>query len=223
MSDAPNARLTIDVVSDVVCPWCYIGKRRLESALAELAMSEPGLKPIVSWHPFELNPDLPREGIDRREYVRRKFGDGDRARGVYDRLCAVGTQVGLPLALDAISRQPNTREAHRLIAWGQGQGDADKLVERLFRAFFMEGRDIGDVDALATIAAQAGYDGAAARAYLAGDEGREQVEATSQRMRELGVNGVPFFIFDNKVAVSGAQEPDTLLEAIAEARQREIA
>jgi predicted DsbA family dithiol-disulfide isomerase len=221
MADTPNPRLTIDVISDVVCPWCYIGKRRLEAALAELAMSEPDLRAFVSWHPFELNPDMPREGIERREYVRRKFGDGEQARGVYDRVRAIGTQVGLPFAFDSIARQPNTREAHRLIAWGQGQGDADKLVERLFRAFFVEGRDIGDVDALATIASQAGYDGAAARAYLAGNEGRELVEATSQRVRDLGVNGVPFFIFDNKVAVSGAQEPGTLLEAIAEARERE--
>ena len=220
MRDTQTVNLTIDVISDVVCPWCYIGKRRLEAALAKLAASQPELRPRVSWHPFELNPDMPPEGVDRREYVRGKFGDGERARAIYERLVGVGDQVGLALAFDAIPRQPNTRDAHRLIAWGQGQGDADALVERLFRAFFMEGCDIGDRASLAALAGEAGYDADAARAYLASDEGRELVEAASRRARELGVNGVPFFIFDNKVAVSGAQESDTLLEAIAEARRK---
>jgi len=220
MRDTQAVRLTIDVISDVVCPWCYIGKRRLEAALAKLAASQPELRPRVSWHPFELNPDMPPEGVDRREYVRQKFGDGERARAIYERLVGVGDQVGLALAFDAIRRQPNTRDAHRLIAWGQGLGDADALVERLFRAFFMEGCDIGDRAALAALAGEAGYDAVAARAYLASDEGRELVEAASRRARELGVNGVPFFIFENKVAVSGAQESDTLLEAIAEARRK---
>jgi len=220
MRDTQTVNLTIDVISDVVCPWCYIGKRRLEAALAKLAASQPELRPRVSWHPFELNPDMPPEGVDRREYVRQKFGDGERARAIYERLVGVGDQVGLALAFDAIRRQPNTRDAHRLIAWGQGLGDADALVERLFRAFFMEGCDIGDRATLAKLAGEAGYDADAARAYLASDEGRELVEAASRRARELGVNGVPFFIFENKVAVSGAQESDTLLEAIAEARRK---
>ena len=218
MPPGANERLVVDVISDVVCPWCWIGKRRLEAALALLAEREPLVRPVVSWHPFELNPDLPREGIARRTYVERKFGGEDGARGVYERIRAIGATVGLPFAFDAITRMPNTLDAHRLIAWAQRQGDADPLVERLFRAFFVEGRSIGDRDTLAVVAAQSGLDAAASRALLDSDELEDEVLAMGARVRELGVEGVPFFIFDGRVAVSGAQEPQALLEAIAQAR-----
>ena len=218
MPDPSTDRLTIDIISDVVCPWCYIGKRRLDAALAELAVRAPAVRPFVSWHPFQLNPDLPRAGIDRRAYVEGKFGSPERAREVYERVREVGVEVGIPFAFEAITRQPNTRDAHRLVSWAQAQGDADALVERLFRAYFLEGRFVGEHEVLAAIAGEAGLDAAAARAYLATDQGDDAIVAMDRRVRELGVGGVPFFIFDGRIAVSGAQEPQALLDAIAEAR-----
>ena len=218
MPDPAAEKLTIDIISDVVCPWCYIGKRRLEAALAELAAREPAVRPVVSWHPFKLNPELPREGIDRRTYVEDKFGGPERAREVYERVREVGALVGIPFAFGAIARQPNTRDAHRLISWAQAQGDADALVERLFRAYFLDGRFVGDREVLAAIAGDAGLDADAAREYLASEQGEDTVAAMDRRVRELGVGGVPYFIFGGRVAVSGAQEPETLLDAIAEAR-----
>ncbi len=211
---------TIDVVSDVVCPWCYIGKRRLEAALARLRETNPELPVEVRWHPFQLNPDMPSEGITRKRYVETKFGGAEGARRVYTRVGAAGTTAGIDFAFDAIAHQPNTLDAHRLITWGQErpEGDSDALVERLFRAFFLEGRPLGSREELARLAADAGYDEADARAFLDSDAMVSVVADADQRAREMGVSGVPFFILGGKVAVSGAQEPEALLEAIAQAR-----
>ena len=152
--------VVVDVVSDVVCPWCYIGKRRLEAAIAQLRASNPDLPFEVRWHPFQLNPDLPAEGVDRQAYLEAKFGGPGRTKQVYERVMAAGRSVGIPFDLDAIKRQPNTLAAHRLVAWAQSrtEGDADALVEGLFRANFVEGRFVGSVDELAGIATAAGYD-----------------------------------------------------------------
>lgn len=209
--------MPVDVISDVVCPWCYIGRRRLGEALALFAADEPEVRPVVSWHPFQLNPDLPREGISRRAYVDAKFGG--RAAGVYDRVRAVGKAVGIDFAFEKIERQPNTFDAHRLISWAQARGDAEEVVERLFRAYFLEGRLIGDRDVLAAIAFEAGLSADAARRYLSTDEGTDAIAGMDRRVRELGVEGVPFFIFDGKVAVSGAQEAAVLVDAMREARR----
>ena len=211
---------TIDVVSDVVCPWCYIGKRRLEAALARLRETDPDLPVEIRWHPFQLNPDVPAEGIDRRQYVEAKFGGPERARQVYARVGSAGETVGIRFAFDAIERTPNTLDAHRLIAWAQTrrEGDADALVEALFRAYFLEGRYIGDPEELVRVAAAAGYDPDDARKFLASDDMKEAVGDANVRARSMGISGVPFFIFGGKTAVSGAQEPEALLEAIAQAR-----
>lgn len=212
--------IVIDVVSDVVCPWCYIGKRRLEAAIAQLRESDPDLPFAIRWHPFQLNPDLPPEGVDRKAYLEAKFGGPDRAKQIYERVTAAGRTVDIPFAFDAIARQPNTLDAHRLVAWAQSrnEGDADALVEGLFRANFLEGRYVGDRDELADIAVAAGYDPDDARAFLASDELRDAVAQADVRAREMGIGGVPFFIFDGKTAVSGAQEPATIVEAIRRAR-----
>ena len=212
--------LTIDVISDVVCPWCYIGKRRLEATLEALRTTQPDLEVNVRWHPFQLNPDLPREGTGRREYLEHKFGGPERARQIYARVTAAGQSVGIPFAFDAIERQPNTLDAHRLIAWAQSRddGDADRIVERLFRAYFVEGRFVGDHDELASLAGDAGFPVEEARRLLASNELESAVATADQQARRLGVTGVPFFIFDGKVAVSGAQEPAALLAGIAQAR-----
>ncbi len=212
--------LTVDIVSDVVCPWCYIGKRRLDTALAQLRDAEPALQINVHWHPFQLNPDLPREGVARRSYLAAKFGGPEQASQVYARVSAAGESVGIPFAFDAIERQPNTLDAHRLIAWAQSrhEGDADTLVDRLFHAYFVDGRFLGDRNELIVLAQAAGYDADDARAFLASDELTAKVANADQRARDQGVSGVPFFIFGGKTAVSGAQEPRVLLEAIAQAR-----
>jgi predicted DsbA family dithiol-disulfide isomerase len=214
---APPRILSVDVISDVVCPWCYIGRRRLGAALALLAGREPDVQPRVRWHPFQLNPDLPREGISRSAYLEAKFGGRERAHGIYERVRAAGRSVGIDFAFDRIERQPNTLDAHRLIAWAQSQGRGEDIVERVFRAYFLDGRAIGDRAVLAAVAVEAGLDSDAASAMLASDEGAAEVAATDRRVRALGVTGVPFFIFGGRVAVAGAREPDTLVEAMMQA------
>jgi predicted DsbA family dithiol-disulfide isomerase len=212
--------LTVDVVSDIVCPWCYIGKHRLEAALATLREAEPSLDVQVRWHPFELNPDVPVEGIERARYLEAKFGGAARAAAIYARVREAGESAGLALDFDAISRQPNTRDAHRLIAWTQARQPqaTQALVERLFRAYFVEGRFVGDREELAHLATEAGVPEAAARAFLASGDLAAEVRQAETRAQDLGITGVPFFIFDGRVALSGAHEPATLLDAIGQAR-----
>jgi predicted DsbA family dithiol-disulfide isomerase len=206
--------LEVDVISDVVCPWCFIGKRRLEAALAELARKRPDVRPVVRWHPFELDPDVPHGGVPRKAYREAKFGGPERTAAIHARLSAVGESVGIAFDFDAIAVQPSTLDAHRLIAWAQSRGDAGGLVERLFAAFFVEGRDIADRSELARLAAEAGIDADAAAAMLASDEKAADVRQMERRALEIGVSGVPFFIFGGRVAAAGAQEPSTLLDAI---------
>jgi len=221
-ADRPSDTLAVDVISDVVCPWCYIGKRKLEAALSDLKAREPALDIAVRWHPFQLNPDIPAGGIPRSSYLAAKFGGTDRAAEVYSRVRAVGAEVGIPFAFERIVVQPNTLQAHRLIAWAQARGDLDAvsaLVERLFRAYFIDGDPIGDREQLVDTAAAAGFDPAEVRAMLASDENRDVVAAEDREARSVGIQGVPFFIFNGRVAVSGAHDPPTLLDAIAAARQ----
>lgn len=210
--------LSIDIVSDVVCPWCYIGKRRLESALAQRSSDQPQ-QTQVRWLAFQLNPDIPAGGVERRSYLERKFGGPERAKQIYARVKAAGDEVGIAFNFDGIVRQPNTVDAHRLTAWAQDLDPvaADVLVERLFRAYFIEGVDIGTIDALAALAGEAGFDAVAARSWLASDAGRAAIEAEECRARALGVTGVPFFVFNQRLAVSGAQPPEVLLDAIEQA------
>jgi predicted DsbA family dithiol-disulfide isomerase len=214
---ASAGRLFVDVVSDVVCPWCYIGKRKLEAALSRLG-EEPGLAVTVRWHPFELNPDLPAQGVPRAAYLQAKFGGAARADEIYARVRAAGDEVGIAFAFERIQLQPNTFDAHRLIAWAQDRGGADRLVERLFRAYFIEGRYIGAVDELVALAAEVALPADEARAMLMSEALRTAVDAESREARDAGIGGVPFFIFNGRTAVSGAHDPETLLEAIAAAR-----
>ena len=213
-----QTRLVVDVVSDVVCPWCFIGKHKLEAAIAKLRQAESSLETSVRWHPFELNPDLPRDGIPRMEYLERKWGSVARAEENYVRVRSAGESVGIGFRLDRIERQPNTFDAHRLVAWAQGQGDANALVERLFAAYFIEGRRVGDRDELARLAAESGLSQDDAREMLASDTLKDDVANEAREALDVGVRGVPFFIFNGRMALSGAQDPETLLEAIAAAR-----
>ncbi|MGZ9059239.1 MAG: DsbA family oxidoreductase [Burkholderiaceae bacterium] len=215
--------LSIEIVSDVVCPWCYIGKRKLEAALARRA-SDDAQRVQVRWLAFQLNPDIPEGGVDRRSYLEQKFGGPERAKQIYARIKAAGDEVGIPFDFERIVRQPNTVDAHRLTAWAQDLdlAAADALVERLFRAYFVDGINIGDIDALAELAGDAGFDATAARAWLASESGRTDIEAEERRARALGVTGVPFFVFNHRLAVSGAQPPEVLLEAIEQAETAKL-
>src|SRR5579859_1218606 len=196
--------MRIDVVSDVICPWCYIGKRRLTSALQQ----RPEVEAKILWHPFQLNPDMPPEGMARERYIAAKFGGGAHASRIYQNVTDVGAAVGIPFHFERIRVTPNTRDAHRLIRRATESGDADPVVEALFNAYFIEGRDIGDAETLATIAAEAGLDGEDAARFLASRDGAEEVLAEDMSARRIGINAVPCFIFERKYVVSGAQEPE---------------
>ena len=213
-----DALLTIDVVSDVVCPWCYIGKRKLEAALA-LPQAADLPTAQVRWHPFQLNPDLPMTGIARKQYLEDKFGGAERAAEIYARVRAAGRSAGLELNIDGITQQPNTLAAHTLIAFAQ-QGSAaagNDVKERLLKAYFVENRFIGDADVLASLAREAGLDADAARSFVTDPHQLQAVAQADAQARSMGITGVPFFIFNQKVAVSGAQDPATLLGAMRQA------
>jgi len=206
--------LTIDVVSDVVCPWCYVGKRRLEGALDMLAKAHPDVIPEVRWHAFQLNPDMPSEGIERAEYVRNKFGD--RAEHIYERVSGVGEDVGIDFKFDQIKRQPNTIRAHSLIGACESPVVQDRMVEAMFQAYFLDGRDLTDAQVLVEVAISAGMSPFAAEECLANEDLMQVTRDSDQSARDMGVNGVPFFIFNRKVGVSGAHESDSLFKAMTE-------
>ena len=211
------APLNIDIVSDVVCPWCYIGKRHVEQAISQWQAKHPDAAVNVRWHPFQLNPDLPLEGTDRKAYLEEKFGGPQRAKEIYARVSAAGRNAGLELNFDGILKQPNTLAAHALIAYAQTANDgahADAVAERLFKAYFIDGEFIGDVDVLVAIAAECGLDADATRAVLSERATLDQIAAQDANSRQQGITGVPFFIFNQKVALSGAQPPDVLLDAM---------
>lgn len=208
--------LTIDIVSDVVCPWCFIGKRHLETALAQY-QADGTEAPRVRWLPFQLNPDLPGEGVPRKTYLERKFGGPEHAQQIYARVTEAGRQAALALDFDRIEVQPNTLQAHRLIHVAGQLGRQDAMVEALFRAYFFEGADLTRDDRLAAIAAGAGFSEDTVRAYLAGDEDRAETAHLDWQARQRGISGVPFFIFNDKYAASGAQPPAVLLQAMRKA------
>ena len=199
--------MRIDIVADVICPWCFVGKRRLERALA----LRPDLTVTLSWRAFELNPDMPSEGISREAYLAAKFGGYGMAERLYANIRAAGRDVGIDFAFERIRRTPNTLRAHRLIRLAANSGRADGVVEALFCAYFVEGLDIGDIETLAAIAARAGLDRAEARRYLASEAGTAEVRADEQRARRLGIHAVPCFVFERGYAISGAQEPEMFL------------
>ena len=200
--------LVIEIASDVVCPWCYIGKRRLEKALALL---EGEVKPEIRWLPFQLNPGMPKEGIPRAEYRKAKFGSIERSRGLDARVAAEGEGEGIAFAFERMERTPNTVAAHELIDLAQRQGRGGPVVDALFRAYFEEARDIGDAAVLAQIAADAGVGGWPQQA-----EGKT-VAALEEDVRNLGISAVPTFILGRKLGVSGAHPPEALAHAIRDA------
>jgi predicted DsbA family dithiol-disulfide isomerase len=208
MTDKTPVR--IDVVSDVVCPWCFIGKRRLEKALA----LKPEIPVEVHWHPYFLNDWIPREGIARSEYLTTKFGSPERYAGIAQRVSAAAAAEGLDYATDKIARQPNTLDAHRLIKWADGIGKAAEMKQKLMDLYFTEGADLSNRAVLVQAAGDVGLDPEDVREALASDQDIEQVEQEAQSAKEAGIDGVPCFIFGGEFAVSGAQAPEYLAEAI---------
>lgn len=213
--DAPSPPVAIDIVSDVVCPWCYVGKRRLEAALRE----RPEEKVVVRWHPFQLDPTIPAGGLDRRAYMVKKFGSAERIDEIHARLTEAGRAEKIDFAFDRIKRSVNTLDAHRLLAWAGSAGVQDAAAEALFRAYFVEGRDIGDRAVLADVAEAVGLDRAAIAQKLAGEDDVDTVRAEIEAAVRIGVSGVPFFIFAQSFAVSGAQASEVLATALDRARE----
>jgi predicted DsbA family dithiol-disulfide isomerase len=206
--------LRVEVVSDVVCPWCYIGKRRMERALALVGDS---LAPQVTWLPFQLNPDMPAEGMPRAEYRRAKFGSLERGRQLDARVAAEGRGEGIEFALERIERTPNTFAAHQLIDLAQQAGAGSAIVDALFRAYFEEARDVGDRGVLLGIAEAAGLERADVEARWADAAEAQRLAHLEESMKALGISGVPTFILERKFGVSGAQPAEALAAAMREA------
>jgi predicted DsbA family dithiol-disulfide isomerase len=200
--------LVIEIASDVICPWCYIGKRRLEKALALL---DGEVKPDIRWLPFQLNPDMPASGMPRADYRKRKFGSLERGRELDARVAAEGRGEGIDFAFERIERTPNTSAAHQLIDLAQSQGKGREVVDALFHAYFEEARDIGNPDVLRTIA-----QGAAVQGWP-GEADAQAVAAREEGVRSLGISAVPTFIFERKFGISGAHPPESLAAAIKDA------
>ena len=214
----PQAALSIDIISDVVCPWCYIGKRRLEQALEQYATDNPEAPPpVVRWRPFQLNPDMPAAGIPCQEYIRRKFGPNGGAN--YKRVAQVGVDEGLEMDFDGIEQQPNSLAAHSLIDLAEPGEAQDRVVEAFFNAYFVDNVNLTKRQNLIDIAVEAGLPQAAVEARLDDPGAVEDVRAADEEARGMGVEGVPFFVFNRKVALSGAHEPQTILNAIRQAEE----
>ena len=207
--------VNIDIVSDVVCPWCYLGKARLEAALSAL----PGIDAAIHWRPYMLDPSIPRGGVDRKAYMEAKFGPGPGLAEAHKRLEALGREAGIAYDFATIKVSPNTMNAHRLIRWAAqaGPGIQNKVVDALFKAYFEDGKDIGNDEVLKDIAKSAGMDPGIVTTLLPTDAEEAGVIGEIAQAKQLGVTGVPCFIINQKYAVSGAQTPDILADAIRNA------
>ena len=205
--------MQIDFISDTVCPWCFIGKRRLGRAMA----MRPNIPFTVRYRPYRLDPNVPRAGVDRAAYMAARFGADGKLDDAYRAIAAEGAKENIAFDWGAIRKRPNTVDSHRLIRWAETQGVQDEVVERLFIAYFENGEDIGDIRVLADIADLCGMDGGEIADLLESDTDIALVEREDQLAHEMGVTGVPAMIFGNKIAVSGAREPDTLVMVIDKA------
>jgi predicted DsbA family dithiol-disulfide isomerase len=202
--------MRVDIYSDTVCPWCYLGKRRFELALA----GRPRYEPRINWRPFELNPDLPWDGVDRAAYMATKFGDLTQIEASQEALVRHGSAVGVEFRFDLIERLPNTRRSHLLIAHAARQELSSEVVERVMQAYFEEGCNIGDVDELVRLGVEAGLSERETRSAMVLRAGQDGVVAAERHAAVLGINGVPTFIFDRQYSVSGAQEIETFTQVI---------
>jgi predicted DsbA family dithiol-disulfide isomerase len=205
----------LDIFSDTICPWCYVGKRRLARALA----ARPQPRMAIRWRAFQLNPGMPADGMIRERYIDAKFGSSERAKRIYEAVSAVGASEGIQFNFEAIKRTPNTILSHRLLRRAGKEDKQDALLEAMFLAYFVEGRDIGNVRVLGEIGESVGLTDAGE--YLTGDEGLEEVRAEDSLARRQGINGVPCFIFNYRFLLSGAQEPESFFQLFDLAREDE--
>lgn len=205
----------LDIFSDTICPWCYVGKRRLARAL----VARPQPKMAVRWRAFQLNPGMPAEGMARERYIDAKFGSSERAKRIYEAVSAVGAGEGIQFNFEAIRRTPNTLLSHRLLRKAGKDGLQDALLEAMFHAYFAEGRDIGNSRVLAEIGEAVGIPDA--EKFLAGNEDSEEVRAEDSLARRQGINGVPCFIFNYRFLLSGAQEPESFFQLFDLSREEE--
>ncbi len=212
MSQTNTQTVKLDILSDPICPWCYIGKTHLDKALAKV----PEHPFVIEWHPFQLNPDMPDAGMDRREYLERKFGGKDGAVRAYAPVVEHAENAGLKIDFEGMKRTPNTLDAHRLIHWAGIEGKQNAVVDALFDAYFVQARDIGDPEVLSDIADSAGMDAAVVMKLLKSDADREDIRNRDTHSREMGVSSVPTFIVANQHAVPGAQPPEMWEKVIGE-------
>jgi predicted DsbA family dithiol-disulfide isomerase len=211
---AKTTVLNIEIVSDVVCPWCFIGKRRMERALKMIP--DPS-ETRITWKPFELNPALPKAGVDYQGYLKAKFGDSEEVQAIQDHVQQAGDNVDLHFRFDRIERLPNTLDAHRLI-WFAGQaGRQDEIVESLFRAVFLEAQFVGDHAVLAKIAASAGLDHSKVKHFLDSDQGTDEVRYEIDQALRRGVEGVPHFLINGRYVIRGAQPPEVMIQILEQA------
>ena len=209
--------MQIDIYADVVCPWCYIGERRLEQALAQ----RPDLQVTRHWRPFQLQPGMPKQGLPWAEFAERKFGGARNMQAAFGQVAAAGAADGLEFRFDQVASAPNTVDAHRLIVWAAQHGKHWELANALFAAYFTHGRDLNDVEQLVEVAAQVGLDADRVRAFLVTDEGAADVQQSQRDAAELGVSGVPFFVFNDQFAVSGAQPVAMFVRALDMAAEQD--
>lgn len=208
--------MQIEIYSDVVCPWCYIGKRRLERALDQL---NGAAQTRITWRPFQLNPTMPKDGMDRRTYLEAKFGSLDAFRQIEEHVLAAGEAERIPFAFEKVARTPNTFMAHPLVWYAEQQGHQDATVESLFRGYFTEGADIGSVPVLGQLAGRAGLDAAAVESFLHCEKGTTEVKAEEAAGHRLGIRGVPYFVINGIISISGAQPPDIFVSAFQQAEK----
>ena len=211
--------MEIHIIFDIVCPWCYIGKRRLEMALS----MRPQIRVKLNWRPFLLNPEMPPEGIDRTAYLVKKFGSESRTNRIYGTIGEAGQSVEIDFAFERIGKTPNSVDSHRLVRFAHERGLADEVVEALFVEFFINGRDIGDLRVLTEIGAANGLDAQEVKAYLNTDADVGAIHDENVRAHRLGINGVPSFAFNEKFVISGAQEPQVLARMLDAALAKEDA
>ena len=212
MTTEPADIIEIDVISDVMCPWCYIGKRRLEKALAMV----PDVPVDIRWRPYQLDNTIPETGMDRKEYLRNKFGSDEQAAQVYGPVRAAGKDEEIPFEFDKITISPNTLNAHRIIRWAMAEGVQDAAVERLFQLYFIEGANLTDKQVLIAAAVEAGLERAVVERLLESDADLEETRAEISQAQQMGVTGVPAFIIGSRYAIMGAREPEAIAQAIVE-------
>ncbi|NWH07836.1 MAG: DsbA family oxidoreductase [Alphaproteobacteria bacterium] len=208
--------MQIDVISDTVCPWCYIGKRRLGRALA----ARPELDVSVRWRPYQLDPTIPPGGVDRKEYLLAKFGPGERPKAMAAAIKEAGSEEGIDFAFDKIMKSPNTLNSHRLIRWAASAGVQDRVVDALFRRYFTQGEDIGDIEVLIDVARECWMDTDLVRELMTGDADADLVRREDNLARRIGVEGVPAYIIADKYLLLGAQDPEVILRAIDKALEK---